>query len=101
MMGTGAFIYSNRYSEYGMAGVAVLGPGALIAFTLFKVLNEVSFRFKNGRWTKPENSSWFKGVDGKIRWTSLIPVICSTACNLVYIIVMTYAWDFATQAGLN
>ena len=53
MMGTGAFIFANSYSEYGLAGSGVLGPGAFILYTIIKLVREIHYRCKNRRWTKP------------------------------------------------
>ena len=101
MMGTGAFIYANSYSEYGLAGSGVLGPGAFLMFLILKIVREIYFRCKNGSWSKAEGSSWVKDEDGKIRWISLVPLFGNIACNIGYTIVMTFAWNFAEQAGLN
>lgn len=103
MMGTGAFIYANSYSEYGLAGSGVLGPGAFLVFTVFKVANEAIYRCKKGRWTKEEKSSWVKEdhAGPSIRCKSWIPLLGNVACNIGYTIVMTFAWNFAEQAGLN
>ena len=60
MMGTGAFIFANSYSEYGLAGSGVLGPGAFILYTIIKLVREIHYRCKNRRWTKPQNSTWVK-----------------------------------------
>lgn len=59
MMGTGAFIYAANYSEYGLAGSGVLGPGAFVFYLLFKVSLEVRNRCKTGRWRDPNGSAWF------------------------------------------
>lgn len=100
MMGTGAFIYANNYSEYGLAGSGVLGPGAFIFFSIFKVVIEVVSRCKKGIWRDPSGSSWFvRG--GKPRWSSLIPLFGNVGANIGYTIVMTFAWRFAEQGGLN
>ena len=100
-MGTGAFIYANSYSEYGLAGSGVLGPGAFIMYLVIKVFREIRFRSKNGKWAKSQNSSWVRDEDRKIRWMSLVPLLGNVACNLGYTIVMTFAWNFAEQGGLN
>ena len=93
-MGTGAFIYASNYSEYGLAGTGVLGPGATLMYVIVKIYREVSYRVKNKAWVKPQNSSWFKD-DGKVRWNSMIPLFGNIACNIGYTIVMTFAWGFA------
>ena len=94
-MGTGAFIYANSYSEYGLVGSGVLGPGAFIMYLILKVFREVAYRCKTGKWTKDESSSWKKEEDGKIRWISIVPLLGNIACNIGYTIVMTFAWNFA------
>ena len=99
-MGSGAFIYASKYSEYGLVGTGVLGPGAFLMYLAIKVAREVNFEAKNKRWTKTENSSWVKD-DGKIRWSSVIPLLGNMLCNIGYTIVMTFAWRLAEQAGLN
>lgn len=100
MMGTGAFLYAANYSDYGLDGSGVLGPGAFIVFLLMKVVRELIFRKKTGSWVKTKNSSWVK-EDGKVRWSSLIPLLCNMGVNIGYTIVMTFAWNFAEQANLN
>lgn len=100
MMGTGAFIYANNYSEYGLAGSGVLGPGAFLFFSVFKVVLEVVNRCKTGRWRDPSGGAWFM-ADGKVRWSSLIPLFGNVSANIGYTIVMTFAWRFAEQGGLN
>ena len=101
MMGTGAFIYANSYSEYGLVGSGVLGPGAFLVYFILKIVRLICFKCKNGKWAKTEGSAWVKEEDGKIRWLSLVPLFGNIACNIGYTIVMTFAWNFAEQAGLN
>ena len=100
MMGTGAFVYAANYSEYGLSGAGVLGPGAFIVYLLAKILREVRYKYKNGRWTKRMGSSWVH-EDGGVRWSSLVPLIGNMGATIGYTIVMTFAWRFADQAGLN
>ena len=100
MMGTGAFIYAANYSEYGLAGTGVLGPGAFLVYLSMKVIREVRYKYKTKSWTKPTNSSW-KHENGGVRWRSLIPLIGNMSATIGYAIVMTFAWNFADQAGLN
>ena len=99
-MGTGAFIYSNSYAEYGLAGSGVLGPGAFIVYTIVKCFRELRYRFINKRWAKSENSTWVKDVGG-IRWSSIIPLLGNVITTVGYTVVMTFAWNFAEQGGLN
>lgn len=100
MMGTGAFIFASNYADYGLKGTGLLGPGAAIVYFLFKAIKEIIYRSKHGRWTKEKDSSWRKD-DGSIRWMSIVPIAGNVACNIGYTIVMTFAWRFAEQAGLN
>ena len=93
-MGTGAFIYANSYSEYGLAGSGVLGPGAFIMYVIIKCFREIRFRCMNKSWTKKQNSSWVKD-DGTIRWMSIVPLLGNVATTVGYTIVMTFAWNFA------
>jgi len=100
MMGTGAFLYAFNFSVHGLAGSGILGPVPAIVYTLFKVIHEVRYRCKNGRWTRPYGSTWLTD-ERKFRWSSLIPLIGNTGANIGYTVVMTFAWRFATQGGLN
>ena len=93
-MGTGAFIYASNYSEYGLPGTGVLGPGATIMYLLAKIVRELWYYCQNKRWIKPEKSSW-KTDDGKVRWSSVIPLVGNILCNIGITVVMTFAWDFA------
>ena len=52
-MGTGAFIYASNYSEYGFAGLALLGPIPIITTSVVKISREVYFRCKTGSWLRP------------------------------------------------
>lgn len=99
-MGTGAFIYASNYADYGLAGSGVLGPGAFVVFLLAKLIREVIYRSKNRSWVKPLRSSWFLET-GKVRWSSLVPLLGNMGANIGYTIVMTFAWRFADEAGLN
>jgi len=100
MMGCGAFIYAVNYSNFGLAGSGVLAPGVFIIFLALKLIRELRFCCKHRSCFKSENSSWRKD-DGTVRWDSLIPLFCNVGVNIGYIIVMTFAWKFADQAGLN
>ena len=46
-MGNGLFIYSRRFSQYGILGLAFNGPFSLIVFSLFRILgfihNQISY----------------------------------------------------------
>ena len=72
-MGTGAFIYASKYSEQGLLGTAVLGPMTFVVYTFVKLVREVSFKCRTGSWVKSKNSVWITD-EGKIRWSSLIPL---------------------------
>jgi len=100
MMGTGAFLFASKYSEYGLAGSGVLGPGAGVAFLLVKIIREVVYWCKHKSWVKPNKSSWVTD-ESKFRWSSLIPLLCNMGVNIGYTIVMSFAWNFAEQANLN
>ena len=84
-----------------MDGTGILGPGATVMFLSIKFVREVIFLEKNGRWTRTKKSAWIKEENGSVRWISLVPLFVSVACNVGVTIVMTYAWNFAAQAGLN
>lgn len=101
MMGTGAYIFAPKYSEYGAAGTGVLGPGALIGYLILKLVREVIYRSKNGLWFKSESSNWIKDDDRKVRWQSVIPLVGNICLNIGYTVVMTIAWDFADKAKMN
>jgi len=99
-MGTGAFIYAYNYSQYGLAGSGVLGPGAFIFYLIFKVVHEATYCCKNRTWFKTVGSTWLTD-ERELRWSSLIPLLGNTGANIGYTIVMTFAWRFADQGGLN
>ena len=99
-MGTGAFIFASKYSEQGLLGTAVLGPMTFVVYTFVKLVREVSFKCRTGSWVKSKNSVWITD-EGKIRWSSLIPLLNYIIFNIAYVLVMTVAWRFARKAGLN
>lgn len=101
-MGTGSFIYAANYTDYGMVATGILGPGGFVIFFVLKVLREIVYRCKTGTWVKPiGESAWLKNPSGKIKWSSITPILGTTACTVGRISIMTYAWGFADQAGLN
>ena len=72
----------------------MLGPGATIMYLLAKIARELWYYCQNKRWIKPEKSSW-NTDDGKVRWSSVIPLVGNILCNIGITVVMTFAWDFA------
>lgn len=53
-MGTGAFLYAANYSEYGLSGTGILGPGATIMFLLVKIFRELKHYYKTKAWFKQD-----------------------------------------------
>ena len=100
-MGTGAAIFAVKYSELGFKGGGLTGPGVFIIFLLLWVFRESRYRIKNGRWTKPGKDSRLVWEDGKTKWSNLIPFLGNVTCNVSYLIVMTYAWEFAALGDIN
>ena len=66
----------------------------------WKIGREVMYRFKTGYWFKKEKSAWFK-EDGKIRFRSFIPMCVQIFGQMGYIFLMTFAWNYAAEAGIN
>mmetsp|Transcript_9869 Transcript_9869/g.12241 ORF Transcript_9869/g.12241 Transcript_9869/m.12241 type:complete len:290 (-) Transcript_9869:183-1052(-) len=99
-MGTGAFIYASNYSEHGLVGSAVLGPGPFVVFSMIKLIREIVYRCRKKTWVRPEDSAWVS-KEGGIRWSSIIPLAVNVSNNVAYVLIMTIAWRFARQAGLN
>lgn len=99
-MGTGGAIYATCYARLGMAGVGITGPGTFIFFLIWRLTAELRHRFVHGQWLKPEGS---RIVDdqGVTKWKNLIPLLGNVFINGMYLIVMSYAWNFAKIGGLN
>ena len=101
LLGAGQYLYASNYAQYGMSATGIMGPGTLVPFTIIKVAREIYFRSKTGRWTKPVLSSWYDSEAKKITWISVVPIAIIAITNILTFILLTYAWDFAVQAGLN
>ena len=100
-IGCGSYFYASRYAEYGLSAVAILGPGTVAFFGSVKIARVLHHRITQGRWTQKENSAWWKNDTNSIRWNSLIPLMVTLVTSYSFTICMTYAWGFASQAGLN
>ena len=100
-MGTGSFIYATNFSEYGMLGAGMLGPGPFILCVIIRTYQEVSYKLRTGSWFKPKGASRVLNPDGSIQWKSLIPLFVSIAMNQSYILVMSLGWKFAERSGMN
>ena len=98
-MGTGAFVYAPEYAKYGLAGTGVLGPGTFVLFLLWRLALEIRYRARTGVWLKPEGSRAWE--NGKPKWKTLIPWISNALTNAGYLVVMSFAWNFAKEGGLN
>ena len=84
-----------------MSATGIMGPGTLLPFLLIKLGRLLHFRFTTSRWTKPVLSAWWDSETGKIKWISVIPIAGIALTNILTLVLLTYAWDFAVQAGLN
>ena len=101
-MGTGAFIYATRYSKYGMTASGLLGPGTFVFFFTIKVLKELTYRCKTGRWIKPDGKSiLYDEKNQKIKWLTFFALFMNLLTNVGYFFTMTYAWEFAKLGGMN
>ena len=100
-IGCGSYFYASRYVQYGFSAAAILGPGTVTVFSLIKLARVLHHRHTQGRWTLAKNSAWWKDDTNSVRWTSLIPLIVTVVTSYTFTIFLTYAWDFAAQAGLN
>ena len=99
-MGTGAFVYAPKYSKFGLAGTGILGPPIFVIMTIWRLLLEIIYRFKNGHWLKKDNSRVLD-KENKFKKRSLIPPLIHAVTNDGYLIVMSAAWNFAKRGGLN
>ena len=99
-MGTGAFVFATRYSQYGLAGTGILGPPIFVIYTLWTLALAVSYRCKHGQWLKKENS---RLVDegGRFKCKNMLLPLFHAIMNVGYLFVMSTAWDFAKRGGLN
>ena len=98
-MGTGAFIYAPKYAKYDLAGAGVLGPGVLLVFSLWRIILQIRYKINNDTWLKRTGSRVWE--NGKPKYKTLIPLLGNAATNAGYLVVMTVAWDFAKEGGLN
>ena len=99
-MGTGGALYATCYARLGMGGVGLTGPGTFLVYALWRLILEVHYRFKNGQWLKATGSRLVYD-EGGIKWKNLIPLLGNVFINGVYLILMSYAWNFARLGGLN
>ena len=47
-MGTGTFLFASRFSDLGILGKGLLGPGPTIYCLVLRLFNECKYRRKNG-----------------------------------------------------
>ena len=99
-MGTGGAVYATCYSRLGLAGVGLTGPGTFLVFLLWRSVLELNYRAKNGRWLKSSGSRLLD-EEGKYKWRNLIPLLGNVLINGLYLIIMSFAWNFAKLGGLN
>ena len=81
-------------------GGGVLGPVTFCTMIVWKIVREVAYKCKTGSWFKKKNSAWLKD-EGSIRWRSLIPLLLNVVFQVGYVFLMTFAWNYATLAGIN
>ena len=99
-MGTGGAIYATCYARLGLAGVSLTGPGTFVFYLLWRIMLELKYRFVHGQWLK-ETESRVVDNDGKVKWKNLIPLFGNVFINGMYLVIMSYAWNFAKIGGLN
>ena len=99
-MGTGGALYATCYSRLGMAGVGLTGPGTFLVYLFWRISLEVCYRIKHGQWLKSTGSRVVDD-DGNYKWKNLIPLLGNVLINGIYLINMSYAWNFAKLGGLN
>ena len=99
-MGTGGALYATCYARLGMAGVGLTGPGTFIAYALWRIVLELTHRCKEGQWLKRTGSRVVTD-SGEYKWKNLIPLLGNVFINGVYLVNMSYAWNFAKLGGLN
>ena len=99
-MGIGSTVYATRFAQYGLLGNGILGPGTLLLTFVAKAIYELIYYCKHGRWFKVVNSAW-RTKEGKLKAVNLIPMVLNAATNFLYLIVMTFAWRFASIGGIN
>ena len=99
-MGTGGALYATCYARLGMSGVSITGPGTFIVYVCWRIILELHHRIKNGQWLKTTGSRVLTD-EGHYKWKNLIPLLGNVFVNGVYLINMSYAWNFAKLGGLN
>ena len=109
-MGSGSFIFATNYAKLGMMGGGICGPGVFIIFLIIWTVRQTYYRCKTGSWTFPvdvDHPDFPRGrsrllkKDGSLRWSNLVPFFGNIACNVCYLICMTYAWYFAKLGDMN
>jgi len=101
-MGTGAFIYATRYTQYGMSAAGLFGPGTFISSVIIKLVVEIRYRCKEGKWFKEGNKSVF--IDwkkGRLKFLPFVALFVQVFTNNGYFLTMTFAWEFAELGGMN
>jgi len=78
----------------------MIGPSGTTLCLLIRLFKEIKFKRATGSWFKKENSRVLK-PDGKIRWSSLIPLIANICTNFGFLLVMSVGWKLAKASGIN
>lgn len=99
-MGTGNFIYASNYSYLGFQGNGLLGPGALLVFSIVKFIREYTHFKREGRWFKANNSAWID-QNGAVYYKNFVPLLVNGLTGFGFSVVMTFAWRFAKMGGMN
>jgi drug/metabolite transporter (DMT)-like permease len=60
----------------------------------------LKYRLKSGQWVGKERSN-LKRPDGTYKWPNLIALFVNGLSNLLYNVILTYAWKFAKLGGIN
>ena len=99
-MGTGAFLFASNFSDFGIFGLGITGPGGAVLCILIRLFKDIAFRVRSGAWTNKNNSRVYT-PEGKIRFLSLVPLLGSVLTNVGYLLVLTVGWKLAKACGLN
>ena len=98
--GYASFLYASRFSHLGFKGNGIFGPGCLLLNFPLKAIWEGQYRYRHGRWFKAEQSAW-RTPEGGWYWTNLVPMTLNAVVNFLFLIVMTFSWQFAKVGGIN
>ena len=99
-MGTGNFLFASNFSYLGMSGLGLVGPSGTAICVVIRVVKECMYHRRTGRWIKEENSRLLT-PEGKLKWSSCIPLVANVLTNFGFLLVLSVGWKLAKAAGLN